>query len=79
MVSVGVATIVSALPPNAHPIGLVPWQPIVAFGVLANLFYLFGPTVEVLVEKLSRGSILPTGPVLYRGSSSLAARGRDAA
>ena len=39
---------------------------IVAFGVLANLFYLFGPTVEVLVEKLSRGSILPTGPVLYR-------------
>ena len=66
LVSVGVATIVSALPPNAHPTGLVPWQPIVVFGVLANLFYLFGPTVEVLVEKLSRGSILPTGPVLYR-------------
>jgi len=66
LLSIGVATLVSALPPNAHPWGLVPWQPVVAFGVLANICYLLGPTIEVLVEKLSGGSVLPTGPVLYR-------------
>ena len=36
------------------------------FAIGANVCYLLGPTVEILVEKLGKGSILPTGPVLYR-------------
>jgi len=66
LTSLTIAAVVTALPPHAHPWGLVPWQPIVIFGVLANLCYLLGPTAEILVEKLGRGSVLPTGPVLYR-------------
>ena len=37
-----------------------------AVGLVANLCYFLGPAVEVLVEKLGRGQVLPTGPVLYR-------------
>lgn len=66
LVSAGLATLITALPPNAHPWGLIPWIPVVVFGVGANICYLLGPTVEILVEKLSGGSVLPTGPVLYR-------------
>ncbi len=46
--------------------GPLPWQPLVAFGVLANFCYLLGPATEILIEKLGRGQILPTGPTLYR-------------
>jgi len=66
LISLTTATVVSWLPPFSHPWGLVPWQPLVAFGVLANLFYLLGPATEILVEKLWRGQVLPTGPSLYR-------------
>ena len=60
------ASVITAIGPNAHPWGLIPWQPVALFAVLANICYLLGPTVETLVEKLSRGTVLPTGPVLYR-------------
>ena len=66
VVSLAVASVVTALPPSAHGWGLVPWQPIVAFGVLANVFYLLGPAAELLVEKVGGGKILPTGPSLFR-------------
>lgn len=66
VISVATAMVVTALPPFAHGWGLPPWQPIVLFGVLANVCYLMGPAVEILVEKLWRGQILPTGPALYR-------------
>jgi hypothetical protein len=36
------------------------------FGLTANACYLQGPTVELAIEKLSRGKILPTGPALFR-------------
>lgn len=39
---------------------------ILAFGIGANVCYTLGPLVEVAVEKLFRGRILPVGPVLYR-------------
>lgn len=43
-----------------------PWQPVVAFGVLANLCYLLGPWVEIVVHKLWGRTVLPVGPSLYR-------------
>ncbi len=45
---------------------IIPWQPIVAFGVLANLCYLLGPAAEILIDKLWGRTLLPTGPALYR-------------
>jgi len=45
---------------------LPPWQPVVVFGVMANLCYLLGPLAEVLVHKLWRHTVLPVGPALYR-------------
>lgn len=64
--SLTIAGVLSWLPPMSDPIGFLPWQPIVAIGVLANLFYLLGPTFEIAIDKLFGREILPTGPVLYR-------------
>ena len=45
---------------------MIPWQPIVAFGILANLCYMFGPAVEIAVDKIWGRKVLPVGPALYR-------------
>jgi hypothetical protein len=45
---------------------IVPWQPVVAFGVLANVCYLLGPLAETAIHKLWGRSVLPAGPSLYR-------------
>lgn len=65
LLSLGAMTVVSLIPPGI-PGFFIAWQPIVVFGVMANVCYLLGPTVEVLVEKLFRGHILPVGPSLFR-------------
>jgi hypothetical protein len=44
----------------------IPWQPIVAFGILANLCYLLGPAVEIAVDRIWGRKLLPIGPALYR-------------
>jgi len=36
------------------------------FGVMANVCYLLGPTLEILIDKLWGRRVLPTGPMLYR-------------
>ena len=64
-ISVLAAMLFTSLPPYAFSIPMV-WQPVVVFGVLANFFYLLGPTTELAIEKLSKGKILPTGPGLFR-------------
>lgn len=65
LVSLGIMNGLASLPPD--PYGAVfPVVGIVVVGVLANLCYLLGATVEIGVEKLSKGEVLPTGPVLYR-------------
>jgi hypothetical protein len=66
LVSLGTFRILTLLPPDAHAFPVFSWTGILAYGLLANACYLLGPTVEILVEKLSRGEILPTGPSLYR-------------
>ena len=42
------------------------WQPIVAVGLAANLFYFLGPAVETALNALWGDEVLPTGPALYR-------------
>ena len=70
--SAGVVTLVLghfflALPPNGFINTDFGWWPVpLIYGVLANVCYTFGPTLEILIEKLFRGQVLPTGPGLYR-------------
>lgn len=66
VLSVGTAWLFAALPPGGFAAPFIPWQPIVAFGVMANVCYLLGPAVEIAVDKLWGRQVLPTGPVLYR-------------
>lgn len=47
-------------------IAIAPWQGILLFGVLANVCYTLGPTVEILLDKLWGRDVLPVGPALYR-------------
>jgi hypothetical protein len=65
VVSLGIISLISILPPSAHGFS-IPFLAIVVYGVLANLCYSLGPTVELTVEKLSGGRVLPTGPLLLR-------------
>jgi hypothetical protein len=65
VVSLGIISLISILPPSAHGFS-IPFLGIVAYGVLANLCYSLGPAVELTVEKLSGGRVLPTGPLLLR-------------
>jgi len=44
----------------------VPWQPAVAFGVLANVCYTLGGAIEIAALKIWGRSMLPIGPALYR-------------
>lgn len=70
VVSLGTAFVFAALPPMGAVItpplltGVLPG--IVIFGTLANVCYLFGPATEVLIQKLWRDQVLPTGPALFR-------------
>jgi hypothetical protein len=65
--SVAAVGMIGAMPPHPHPApGGVPLPAILVFGLSANLCYLLGPAVELGIEKLGRGRILPTGPVLFR-------------
>ena len=68
VLSITVSTLLAHLPPGIHPMVplLPPWQPIVMFGLLANVCYLMGPAVEVAVEKLWGRQVLPVGPSLFR-------------
>jgi hypothetical protein len=65
--SLTVAAMLSRFPPHPHPLPLfqvIP--PIIVIGVLANVFYFLGPVAETAIEKFSRGTVLPTGPMMYR-------------
>lgn len=65
LVSLGVVNLLFHLPP--HPVtGVFPWQPVVAFGVMANVCYSAGSVAEWVLERLGGGKLLPTGPTLFR-------------
>ncbi len=57
--------VIIALPPGGEAMPLF-WPPIVVFGVMANVCYLFGPITEILITKIWGDQLLPTGAVLYR-------------
>ncbi len=64
--SLAAVRIIAWLPPDPPSLSVLAWQPIVAFGVLANPLYLLGPTVEIAVDRLWGRSVLPVGPALFR-------------
>ena len=41
-------------------------MPVGVFGMMANVCYLLGPTIEILIHKLWGRTVLPPGPALYR-------------
>jgi hypothetical protein len=45
---------------------LVPWQFVLLFALGANVMYLLGPTLEILIDKVWGRTVLPAGPSLYR-------------
>jgi len=45
---------------------LVPWPFVVLFGLGANVMYLLGPALEILIDKVWGRTVLPVGPSLYR-------------
>jgi hypothetical protein len=45
---------------------LVPWPFAVLFALGANVMYLLGPTIEILIDKVWGRTVLPAGPSLYR-------------
>lgn len=65
VLSLGAIHLLSSLPPDPIPVPFL-LQPIIAYGILANICYLLGPSAEILVEKLGGGKVLPTGPSFWR-------------
>ncbi len=71
VLSLGVIGLFQSLPPHAPGFGFSLF-PLVVYGLLANLCFGLGPSVEIAVEKLSGGRILPTGPLLFRAGLTFA-------
>ena len=65
LVTVTVGSVVSLLPPASFT-ARFPLVAIFAFGALANVCYLLGPTAELVIEKIWGSKVFPTGPVLFR-------------
>ncbi len=65
LVSWGAFHVLTSLPPSAVSLPSL-WQGVVVYGVMANLCYFLGPAAEVVVHRLFKGELLPTGPGLYR-------------
>lgn len=59
-------TLLSAIHPFQETLIVVPWQPVAAFGVAANLFYSLGSLAEWSALRLWGRRVLPLGPALYR-------------
>ena len=66
LLSLGVMKLLELLPPGLPGDPFPPLLAVVAFGVMANVCYLLGPTVEVAVQKLWGEKLLPVGPSLFR-------------
>ncbi len=64
-VSLGVIALFQSLPPFAESFAF-PLFGIGMYTLLANFCYSLGPATEILLEKMGRGRLLPTGPLLFR-------------
>jgi hypothetical protein len=65
IITLGVIGAISFIPPGL-PRLMPPIAAILAYGVLANVCYTFGPFVEIALERLWRERVLPVGPALFR-------------
>ena len=64
--SVARIVIAKLIAPGGPGLILVPWQPIVVFGIGANVFYALGSVIESLALKIWGHQLFPIGPGLYR-------------
>ncbi len=65
LVTLGVATLVRALPGPLHH-GFIPWQVIVVYGLAANVCYSAGWIVETVVQRWLKRETYGLGPALFR-------------
>src|SRR5687767_10858341 len=65
LTTLSVLSVVGMLPPNPRPV-FFPVIPVIVFGVMANVCYLLGPTVELLIDRIWGRKVLPVGPALFR-------------
>jgi hypothetical protein len=66
VVSLGLSSLFAMLPGGPGLPQSFPWIGVAIFGVMANVCYTFGPTTEILIEKMWGRGLLPTGPALFR-------------
>src|ERR1044071_6433986 len=65
IVTLGIIGAILLIPPGLPGVR-PPIQAILAYGVLANICYTFGPFVEIALQKLWKDRVLPVGPSLFR-------------
>jgi hypothetical protein len=63
--SLGVANLIALLPPNPVRIGF-PWGIVLAYAVIANICYSFGPLADALIRREWGDRYAVVGPVLFR-------------
>ena len=63
--TLGIIAAISLIPPGLSRL-VPPIQAIVAYGVLANVCYSFGPFIEIGLQGLWKDRVLPVGPALFR-------------
>jgi hypothetical protein len=65
LVTLGIIGAISLIPPGL-PRLVPPIQAILAYGVIANVCYTFGPFIEIGLQSLWKDRVLPVGPSLFR-------------
>jgi hypothetical protein len=65
LVSLALMGLIALVPPGIPKI-LPPWQAVLAYGALANVCFTFGPAIEIALQQLWKGRVLPVGPILFR-------------
>jgi len=66
LATVGLVSLNSLLLPPGNGLTWEILYPIVAFGVMANICYTLGPTIEIIITKLWGREVRPVGPALFR-------------
>jgi hypothetical protein len=63
--TLGIIAAISLIPPGL-PRLVPPIGAILAYGVMANVCYAFGPFIEIALQTLWKDRVLPVGPALFR-------------
>lgn len=65
LMSLAFIQLISFIPPRL-PHFVPGWEPIVIYGVLANVCFTFGPVLEIAAQRLWQERCAPIGPALFR-------------